>query len=348
MSSAQRANEPHEHEIESAPFGLAPLPRPLRAVAIGGGTGLPAVLRGLRQVSRRLGHALSVEITAVVAMGDDGGSSGRIRREYGLLPPGDVRRCLVALAESEGEANPLANLFQYRFARGRELGGHSMGNLVLAALAEMEGDFLAGIRRAERLLGCAGRILPVTLDRIELIGLCEDGTQVVGQHRFVQGRQKKIRKIEISPHAPAASPGVLEAIRAADVIIMGPGSLYSSVIANLLVDGVAEALRRHPGCRILVQNLSGQPGESRGMSAAAHVEAVLAHAGEVIDVLLVDPGARSVRNGEDRVLCDMREVLSLGVLPVEADLVASSERLAHDPDKTALAIVALALSAMEV
>lgn len=280
-------------------------------------------------------------------MGDDGGSSGRIRREYGLLPPGDVRRCLIAL--SEGDPHPLAHLFQHRFARGRELGGHSVGNLVLAALAEMEGDFLSAIRRAESLLGCGGRILPATLDRIELVALCEDGTRVVGQHRFVERRERKIRRIELSPRAPAASPGVLEAIRAADVIVLGPGSLYSSVIANLLVCGVAEELRRHPGCRILVQNLSGQPGESGGMSAAAHVEAVLAHAGEVIDVLLVDPGARRRhRDGDELVLCDMKDVLSLGVLPVEADLIASSERLAHDPEKTALAIVALALSAMEV
>lgn len=344
MATAQSADEARERG--APPRGLSSFPRTLRAVALGGGTGLPAVLRGLRQIGRRLGHALSLEITAVVAMGDDGGSSGRIRKEYGLLPPGDVRRCLVALAE--GEPHPLASLFQYRFARGRELGGHAVGNLVLAALAEMEGDFLAAIRRAEALLGCAGRVLPVTQDRIELVGLCEDGSRVVGQHRFVEQRGRKIRRIELSPRAPTATPGVIEAIRAADVIIMGPGSLFSSVIANLLVEGVAEEIRRHPGCRILVQNLSGQPGESGGMSAAAHVEAVFAHAGKVVDVLLVDPTSRrGKRNGEDLVLCDMKEVLSLGVIPVEADLVAPSERLAHDPEKTALAIVALALSAME-
>lgn len=344
MSTAQTATE--SGASEAAPFGLDPLPRPLRAVAIGGGTGLPAVLGGLRRIRQRLSHAFSLEITAVVAVGDDGGSSGRIRRDHGLLPPGDLRRCLVAL--SEGEVEPLARLFQHRFVGGRELGGHAMGNLVLAALAEMEGDFLAALRRAEQLLGCAGHILPSTLERIELVGLCEDGSRVVGQHHFKDLRAQRIRRVELMPRAPLAAPGVIEAIRSADVVVMGPGSLFSSVIANLLVEGVAAELRRHQGCRVLVQNLACQPGESGGMSAAQHLEAVLKHAGEVVDVLLLDSGSkRRARNGEDLVRCDRKEVLSLGVVPVEADLIASSERLAHDPEKTALAIIALALSALE-
>nr|PZM92459.1 MAG: YvcK family protein [Pseudomonadota bacterium] len=327
-------------------FALQPTPRPLRVVAIGGGTGLPTVLRGLRRVGRRLSSALSLDITAIVAVGDDGGSSGRLRKDHGLLPPGDVRRCLVALSENEDSL--LARLFEHRFLAGRELAGHSTGNLLLAALADLEGDFLAGIRRAERLLGCVGRVLPATLERIVLVGICEDGSRVVGQHRFAENRERRIRRVETIPPAPPPTPGVIEAILNADVVIMGPGSLYSSVIANLLVDGVAEALRRRKGRRILIQNLACQPGESRGMSAAAHVEAVLTHAGNVVDVLLVDSRARfAAREGEDRVSCDPEAVLALGVRPVEAELIAPTGRLAHDPDKTALAIVALTMAALE-
>jgi uncharacterized cofD-like protein len=344
MSIARTESE--ARVVHRGSFALEPMPRTVRLVAIGGGTGLPTVLQGLRRVRRRLGHAVALEITAVVAVGDDGGSSGRLRKEHGLLPPGDVRRCLVAL--SEAEADPLTRLFQYRFSAGRELAGHAMGNLVLAALAEMEGDFLAGIRHAERLLGCAGKVFPATLERIELVGLCEDGSRVVGQHRFNEPRDKRLRRIETVPNAPAATPGVIEAILEADAVIMGPGSLYSSVISNLLVEGVADALRRRKGRRILIQNLACQPGESKGMSAAAHVEAVLTHAGEVVDVLLVDSRANfSARDGEDRVPCNPDDVLSLGVQPVVADLAASTGRLAHDPEKTALAIVALAMSALE-
>ncbi len=347
MSTARTAGAWLEGREEGeARRARAPMPRPLRAVAIGGGTGLSTVLQGLRRIRGRLAHAVSLEITAIVATGDDGGSSGRIRRAYGVLPPGDLRRCLVALAEEE--PHPMARLFQYRFASGRELGGHAVGNLLLAALAQMEGDFVAAIRHAERILGCVGKILPATLEPIELVGVYDDGVRVVGQHRFKERRGSRLRRVEVLPRAPAPAPGVLEAIRAADVVVLGPGSLYSSVIANLLVDGVAEALRGHGGCRILVQNLACQPGESGGMTAAEHVEAVLSHAGEVVDVLLLDPGpGRRSHNGEDRVRCDRKDVLSLGVVPVEAELLASPEGLAHDPEKTALAIVALAMSAME-
>jgi uncharacterized cofD-like protein len=171
----------------------------------------------------------------------------------------------------------------------------------------------------------------------------------VGQHRFDGRRTSKLRQVELAPRGPRPTEGVLDAIRDADVVVLGPGSLYSSVIANLLVEGVAEAVRENRGHRVLIQNLVCQPGESFGMNAAAHLEAVLAHAGEVVDVLLVDPGAKArAREGEDVVPCVADDILSLGVVPVEADLITSRGRLSHDPDKTALAVVALAMMAQEV
>lgn len=346
MSIAHLAPEP-ERKKRGSGFDPQPRPWPLRVAAIGGGTGLPMVLEGLRRIGGRMGSAFALDVTAIVAVGDDGGSSGRIRRERGILPPGDVRRCLLALAQ--GQEAALARLFSHRFVGGRELGGHATGNLLLAALAELEGGFLAGIREAERLLGCMGRVLPCTLEPIELVGVLEDGSRLVGQHRFDGRWTRKLRRVELSPVSPAPTAGVLEAIRDADVVVLGPGSLYSSVIANLLVDGVAEAVRANRGHRVLIQNLVCQPGESFGMNAAAHLEAVLAHAGEVVDVLLVDPGARArAREGEDAVACEIDDILSLGVVPVEADLIATGRRLSHDPDKTALAVVALAMMALEV
>lgn len=325
---------------------------PFRVVAIGGGSGLPAILSGLAHFGRRCSPR-PLDLTAVVAMADDGGSSGRLRREQGVLPPGDIRNCLVALADRRHRA--MARLFQYRFGAGRGLRGHPVGNLLLAALSSMEGDFLAAIRRAEHLLQCSGRVLPVTLEPVHLVGLLSDGREIRGERKLERRRKVAISRIELVPRSPAATPGVLDAIRRADLVVLGPGSLYSSVIANLLVDGVAEALRETSALRVLVQNLMTQPGESDGLDAAAHVRAVQAHAGEVVDVLLIDPldelhrAQREgyARSGQRPVRFDRRAVAALGVLPVEADLLAAGRRVRHDPEKTAAAILGLALQASE-
>lgn len=325
----------------------------LRVVAIGGGTGLPAVLGGLARVARRGAWLQRLEVTALVAASDDGGSSGRLRRENGVLPPGDVRNCLIALADERSRS--LARLFRYRFGRGEGLRGHSMGNLLLTALTSLEGDFLAAIERAERMLRCRGKVLPSTLESVRLVGLLEDGSRIEGEHTFVGDRASRIARLELLPRAPKPAPGVLEAIRAADVIVLGPGSLYSSVITNLLVDGVAEAVRESGALRILVQNLMTEPGETQGLDALGHVEAVMRHAGKVADVLLVDARPRVpnellqgyARKGQHPVRLDKRAILARGVIPVEADLLAAGARVRHDPDKLAAAVIGLALQGNE-
>ena len=306
---------------------IAPRPRllperPLRVVALGGGTGLPVVLRALaREVRPRKGRR-RVDLTAVVAMSDDGGSSGRLRRTRGLLPPGDVRNCLVALAGARG---PLAEVLQHRFGGRGSLAGHPLGNLVLAALTEMHGDFLQAIRSASRLLDTRGTVLPSTVDPVQLIAELEDGRRVVGERRLVR-EGTRVCRVFLHPSRPAPAEGVLEAIAAADLVTLGPGSLYSSVLPNLLVDGVAEALQSTRARRVLVANLMTEPGETAGMGAVDHLRAVLEHAGPVVDVALLsstplDPTrlCRYARTGAEPVSADLERIRALGVVPVEAD-----------------------------
>lgn len=325
---------------------------PLRVVAIGGGTGLPAILAGLARAGRTLPGLPPLEITAVVAVSDDGGSSGRLQREQGVLPPGDVRNCLVALAAPGNRR--LARLFQYRFGRGQGLKGHAMGNLLLTALTSLEGDFLAAVDRAGHMLGCAGRVLPCTLDPVQLVARLVDGNSIRGESALERA-PRRIARVELRPGGARPAPGVKEAIRAADVVVLGPGSLYSSVIAPLLVEGVAASLQRTRALRIFVQNLMGQPGETEGLDAAGHVRAVLDHAGPVIDLVLVDAlqalGPTRTRayeaRGQRPVRLDRRSLSSLGVVPVEAELLGTGRKVRHDPAKAAAAILGLALEAVE-
>jgi uncharacterized cofD-like protein len=328
---------------------IAPRPRvrperPLRVVALGGGTGLPVVLRALaREVRPRKGRR-RVDLTAVVAMSDDGGSSGRLRRTRGLLPPGDVRNCLVALA---GAGGPLAEVLQHRFGGRGSLAGHAVGNLVLAALTEMHGDFLQAIRSASRLLDTRGTVLPSTVDTVQLVAELEDGRRVVGERHLVR-EGTRVRRVFLHPSRPAPADGVLEAIAAADLVTLGPGSLYSSVLPNLLVDGVAEALQTTRARRVLVANLMTEPGETAGMGAVDHVRALLEHAGPVVDVALLNSApldatrlCRYARTGAEPVSTDLERIRALGVVPVEADLLKAGRRLRHDATKLGKALLSV-------
>jgi uncharacterized cofD-like protein len=318
--------------------------RPLRVVALGGGTGLPVVLRALaRDVRPRKGRR-RVDLTAVVAMSDDGGSSGRLRRTRGLLPPGDVRNCLVALA---GAGGPLAEVLQHRFGGRGSLAGHALGNLVLAALTEMHGDFLQAVRSASRLLDARGTVLPSTVDAVQLVAELEDGRRVVGERDLVRAGTR-VRRVFLHPSRPAPTDGVLEAIASADLVTLGPGSLYSSVLPNLLVEGVAEALRTTRARRVLVANLMTEPGETAGMGAVDHVRAVLEHAGPVVDVALLNSEPldatclrRYARTGAEPVSTDLERIRSLGVVPVEADLLRAGRRLRHDSRKLGKALLSV-------
>jgi uncharacterized cofD-like protein len=320
--------------------------KPTRMVCIGGGTGLPVVLKGLARRAVPSARDPGVELTAIVAMSDDGGSSGRLRRTRGMLPPGDVRNCLVALAGDDGGV--LRKLFQYRFEGERGLGGHAVGNLMLAALTELRGGFMEAVEVSARMLGARGRVLPSTLDPVELVAELDDRSLLVGERRIARTAQK-IRRVRLSPELPRPCEGVLEAIREADLVTIGPGSLYSSVLPNLLVDGVAEALRESRALKVLIANLMTQPGETDGMSAVDHVRAVVQHAGPVVDVALVnarEPDAelqlRYARKHQFPVEMDRRALIEAGVIPVEADLLKEGPRIRHDSRKVARCLLRLA------
>ncbi len=308
-----------------------------RAVAIGGGTGLPKVLGCLLE----RGFAT----TAVVTMADDGGSSGTLRRELGILPPGDVRNCLVALAEPGSE---LAELFQYRFTRGEGLAGHALGNLVLAALADTTGSFADAIAAAGRLLGARGTVLPSTLADVRLHGVDSDGTGLSGQARIAVS-ERPVARVHIDPAGPEPYPPVLDAIRSADAVVIGPGSLFTSIVPNFLVAGLADALKGSSATRIYVCNVANQRGETSAMDASDHVDALLAHGLEgAIDIAIVHvtdstperPG-RCVRyDGHDTmpepVVADpdvVARIEARGVRVVTADVVDPLDARHHSGHK---------------
>lgn len=261
-----------------------------RAVAIGGGTGLPAVLRCLLDAG--------YETTAVVTMADDGGSSGTLRRELGILPPGDLRNCLVGMADPE---SAIARLFQYRFPRGAGLQGHALGNLIIAALADLEGGFPEGIAAAAELLGSRGRVLPSTLLDVGLRAVDADGMPLAGQ-ALIANTEGPFVDVALDPPAPEPFPPVIEAIRQADVIVIGPGSLFTSILPNFLVAQVAHAVRESHARTIYVCNVANQRGETSGMNADDHVRVLLEHglAGGIDAVIVHESDSAP----EDGVVCD--------------------------------------------
>lgn len=310
-----------------------------RIVAIGGGTGLSVLLRGLKRYTWNL--------TAVVAVSDDGGSSGRLRAELGMPPPGDIRNCLVALADTE----PLMErLFQHRMAAGEGLKDHAFGNLFLAAMTQItDGDFERAIRESSRVLAVRGRVLPSTLVTVVLSAELEDGRRVEGETRIV-GAGSPIRRIDLVPERPAPLAEVLEAIAEADLVVFGPGSLYTSIVPNLLVAGMSEALRGTGAIRVYVSNIMTQPGETDGMDAAEHVAALIAH-GATIDVAVVNtgrPGPQTLdryrREGAVPVPAAVDALRGRGVRVVQAALQAGEEGpVRHEADTLARTLVSLVL-----
>jgi uncharacterized cofD-like protein len=328
----------------------ARVPRPeaarrTRIVCVGGGTGLPIVLKGLARWARATEQNPGVDITAVVAMSDDGGSSGRLRRERGLPPPGDVRNCILALA---GEGAVLKDVFRYRFTGARGVGGHALGNLVLAAVTELKGDFLEAVRLSERMLDARGHVLPSTLVPVELVAQTESAGRIVGERAIARARNR-VRTVELSPRSPLPCDGVLEALEEADLIAIAPGSLYSSVIPNLLVEGVARTLKASRAPKVLVANLMTEPGETDGMSCADHLQAIVSHAGPVVDAVLVHgrplPAAMLERYaglGSREATVEVRELIDAGVVPIEADVLAEGKHARHDGRKVARCLLHLA------
>jgi uncharacterized cofD-like protein len=251
----------------------------LNIVALGGGTGLSTLLRGIKKYR--------CNITAVVTVADDGGSSGILRNELGVLPPGDIRNCLVALSEEE---SLMSRLFQYRFPAKGILAGHSFGNLFLTAMAAISGGFDNAIAKSGEVLAIRGCVLPVTLSNVTLEAELENGKIIKGESS-VSKTKEKIRKINLTPFAPPAAPEVLEAIKKADVIIFGPGSLYTSIIVNLLVDAVADTIKASKAYKIYVCNIMTQPGETSGYKLSDHIKAIEEHSYDgIIDCILMNKG----------------------------------------------------------
>ena len=320
---------------------------PLRIVSLGGGTGLSSLLQGLKSYALQ-GQA---DLTAIVTVTDDGGSSGRLRREFDVLPPGDIRNCMVALSEDEAL---LGRLFQYRFAAGRGLKGHSFGNLFLTALTHVTGDFPHAVQLSSEVLAICGRIYPSTAQNVGLRAVMHDGSIVVGETRISKSR-KRIVRLELTPAKVKPLKDVLDAIAAADLITMGPGSLYTSVIPNLLVDGIASAIRRSQARKVYFANLMWQPWETMQYSASDHLKAIFDHGGKgtVEQVILNSrPISASQRRlyAADKVFpveLDTPRIAELGVEVVSRPLLAKGEKIRHDSSAIASVAMELAIEARE-
>ncbi len=311
----------------------------INLVTIGGGTGMSTMLRGLKKYTKN--------ITAIVTMADDGGGSGKLREDLGVLPPGDVRNCLVALATAEPM---MEELFHYRFPTGT-LRGQSVGNLIIAAMDGICGSFEEAIRRVSEVLAISGRVLPVTTENIHMCARLSDGAEIHGESRIGKAKQAhgcKISRVQLVPETVSPARDVLESIESADAVILGPGSLYTSVIPNLLVRGVTDALRKTDAPKIYVCNVMGQPGETEGYTAFDHVQAILEHDGEgIIDYCLVNTAelAEGVRlryaaDGVGPVFVDADRFAKKGIELISAPLLSDGGELArHNPERLSACIM---------
>src|SRR5262249_47299103 len=286
------------------------------------------------------------ELTAVVTVSDDGGSSGRLRRELNILPPGDIRNCLGAVAADE---NPISKLFHHRFSRSGGLEGHNFGKLFLAALTAMTGDFADAVKKASEILATRGHILPATTANVQLEADMDDGSRVVGETK-ITASERRIVELRMVPHDPEPLPQTLRAIAEADVITMGPGSLFTSLIPNLLVQGIPEAIAASPAVKIFICNLMTEANESLHMSAADHIRAIYSHsAPRIFDYALVNSAPvsdamkeRYAEEQAEQVACDAQAVESLGVKCITGDFVEEHQVARHATDRLCREILELA------
>ena len=317
------------------------LKRGPKIVVIGGGTGLPTLLSGL--------NSYTANLSAIVTMADDGGSSGRLRREYQALPPGDIRNCLIAMAET----SPLMNkLFQHRFqGEGGGIEGHSLGNLFITALSEITGDFASGVKAASQVLAVSGKVLPVTLDQVSLVAEFEDGTSITGESK-IGASGRSIRKIKLFPEEVKLAPDIKRSLAEADAIVMGPGSLYTSILPNLLVKGMVEEINQARAIKIYVCNVMTQPGETDGMAVRDHVRAMLDHTKtQLVHYVVTNtqlPNKELLNRyqalGAQLVIADDEDVKYLaekGIALVRGNLAVGKDLFRHDEDKLARQILKL-------
>lgn len=332
------------------------MPSPgLNIVTIGGGTGLSTLLRGLKTYVDADGVWSIGALGAIVTVTDEGGSSGVLRKEFGMLPPGDIRNCITALAEEE---QLLSRLFNYRFDTDSALKGHSLGNLLLTALTDITGSFDNAILAASEVLAIRGEIFPSTLQDVRLRATLEDGTEVIGEVAIsgshigedpgTSPRHARITHLALDPPDVQPTDGALEALAAADLIIIGPGSLYTSVLPNLAIEPIAGALREARALRVYICNVMTQPNETDDFSAQDHLRAIIEHAGLVIDVMVING-----RRPSDTILAsyaamnqmpvkfDLEEIRALGVTPFFGDIIAEGNFVRHDPAALAQTIFQL-------
>lgn len=325
----------------------------LRVVSIGGGTGLSSLLRGLKRYVQPVDGLPPIDLAAVVTVTDDGGSSGRLRRELDVLPPGDIRNCLVALSD---DGDLLARLFQYRFTAGKGLTGHSFGNLFLTALTHLTGDFAHAVKLSSEILSTGGRIFPSTDRNVTLEAELVNGKLVAGETKISRARVA-IKTIQLRPKHCPPLPETLRSIEEADLITLGPGSLYTSVIPNLLVDGIPAAIRRSRALKAYFVNLMWQPWETMNYSAFDHLDAIHRHAGgKLIDIAILNkrPIAGALRRAYAAqkvfpVENDTPRLVEQGIEVMERNLLLTrGEKVRHDPAQTAAVVLELALRARQL
>jgi uncharacterized cofD-like protein len=331
--------------------------RGLRVVAIGGGTGLSTLLKGLKRFAltpaelalAQPGSPVIRHLCAVVTVSDDGGSSGRLRKELNMLPPGDIRNCIVALSEDEAL---LSQLFQHRFEKGSGLEGHSFGNLFLAALTSITKDFSEAVRLSSEILLTRGHIHPATTSNIELEALMQDGTRVRGETRITASKVR-IQELFLVPADVDPLPQTLDAIARADIISIGPGSLFTSLIPNLLVHGIADAIVNSSATKVYICNLMTQANESLGLTAADHIRALNRHARQqIFDYALINRTplsyelkAKYALEGACEIVADLEAIEALGVIPVLGDYLDEAGVARHNTTRVASDLVQLTAQA---
>lgn len=307
--------------------------------AIGGGHGLSAMLRGLKRYTKN--------ITAIVTVADDGGGSGMLREDLGMLPPGDIRNCVLALANTEPTMEQLLN---YRFSEG-SLAGQSFGNLFLAAMNGISGSFDEAVQRMGDVLAITGRVLPVTNQNVHLEAELDNGTMVLGESKIFYAKKIndcRIRKVRLVPEHPKALQDSIDAILDADIVVIGPGSLYTSIIPNFLVDGISDAIARSGALRVYILNIMTQDGETDGYSGEDHIRALLEHAGDVVDVCIANNEAVPEefmdpyrKEGVQQVFADRSAIEAMGIAVREFPLCAPGRYIRHDHDALSQAILSV-------
>src|SRR5579862_7211776 len=329
----------------------------LRVVAIGGGTGLSTLLKGLKrfvlwpsEFPTQSESPMIRDLSAVVTVSDDGGSSGRLRKELNMLPPGDIRNCIVALSEDEAL---LSKLFQHRFVKGSGLEGHSFGNLFLAALTSVTGDFSEAVRLSSEILLTRGHIYPATTSHVELEALMEDGRRVRGETR-ITASSGRIQQLFLDPADVKPLPQTLEAMARADLITLGPGSLFTSLIPNLLVPGIAQAMVNSAAVKVYVGNLMTQANESLGLTASDHIRALNRHAQStrIFDFALINRSpvppelkAKYALEGANQIVSDLEAIEELGVIPVLGDYLEPGMVARHRTERIAMDLLEIATQA---